>query len=116
MTELDDKLFLRQGTSPDGPFSLAVTPEQAGWAYSGLKVLTLAPGQSHTWNTDEDELLILPLSGSAVVTCEGVYTVGEKTMRALHDAQVVRGDDGAFRLAGRADEPLVIANVSAAFE
>jgi 5-deoxy-glucuronate isomerase len=67
---LDDKLFLRQGTSPDGPFSLAVTPEQAGWAYSGLKVLTLAPGQSHTWNTDEDEILVLPLSGSATVTCD----------------------------------------------
>ena len=71
MTELDDKLFLRQGTSPDGPFSLAVTPEQAGWAYSGLKILTLAPGQSHTWNTDEDEILVLPLSGSATVTCDG---------------------------------------------
>jgi 5-deoxy-glucuronate isomerase len=67
---LDDKLFLRQGTTPDGPFSLAVTPEQAGWAYSGLKVLTVAPGQSHTWNTDEDEILVLPLSGSATVTCD----------------------------------------------
>ncbi|MEP6862221.1 MAG: GIDE domain-containing protein [Deltaproteobacteria bacterium] len=29
---------------------------------------------------------------------------------------VVRGDDGALRLAGRENEPLVIANVSAAFE
>jgi 5-deoxy-glucuronate isomerase len=67
---LDDKLFLRQGTTPDGPFSLAVTPEQAGWAYSGLKILTLAPGQSHTWNTDEDEILVLPLSGSATVSCD----------------------------------------------
>jgi 5-deoxy-glucuronate isomerase len=67
---MDDKLFLRQGTSPDGPFSLAVTPEQAGWAYSGLKILDLAPGQSHTWATGEDELLVLPLSGAAIVTCE----------------------------------------------
>ena len=68
MTELDDKLFLRQGTSPDGPFSLAVTPEQAGWAYSGLKVLTLAPGGTHTWATGDDELLVLPLQGAAIVT------------------------------------------------
>ncbi len=67
---MDDKLFLRQGTSPDGPFSLAVTPEQAGWAYSGLKILDLAPGQSRTWATGEDELLVLPLSGAALVTCE----------------------------------------------
>jgi 5-deoxy-glucuronate isomerase len=71
VTTLDDKLYLRRGTSPDGPFSLGVTPEQAGWTYSGLKVLTLAPGQSHTWSTGEDELLVLPLSGSATVSCDG---------------------------------------------
>jgi 5-deoxy-glucuronate isomerase len=48
-----------------------VTPERAGWAYSGLRVLELAPGQAHTWATGRDESLVLPLSGSAVVTCEG---------------------------------------------
>ena len=68
---LDDKLYLRQGTSTDGAFSLVVTPEQAGWTYSGLKVLTLPPGGSHTWATGEDEILVLPLSGSATVTCDG---------------------------------------------
>jgi len=47
-----------------------VTPEQAGWTYSGLKVLTLPPGGSHTWATGQDEILVLPLSGSATVTCE----------------------------------------------
>ena len=40
---MDDKLYLRQGTSGDGPFSLVVTPERAGWTYSGLKVLELPP-------------------------------------------------------------------------
>jgi 5-deoxy-glucuronate isomerase len=48
-----------------------VTPEQAGWAYSGLKVLTLPPGGTHTWDTGEDELLVLPLAGGATVSCEG---------------------------------------------
>ena len=67
---MDDKLYLRQGTSSDGAFSLVVTPEQAGWTYSGLKVLTLPPGGTHTWATGEDEILVLPLSGSATVTCE----------------------------------------------
>jgi len=67
---LDDKLYLRQGTSTDGAFSLVVTPEQAGWTYSGLKVLTLPPGGSHTWATGQDEILVLPLSGSAAVTCD----------------------------------------------
>jgi 5-deoxy-glucuronate isomerase len=68
---LDDKLYLPQGTTSDGPFSLVITPERAGWACSGLKVLHLGPGQSHTWDTGEDEILVLPLSGSAVVTCGG---------------------------------------------
>ena len=66
---MDDKLYLRRGTSQDGAFSLVVTPEQAGWTYSGLKVLTLPPGGAHTWATGEDEILVLPLSGSATVTC-----------------------------------------------
>ncbi len=67
---MDDKLHLRQGTSQDGPFALVVTPEQAGWTYSGLKVLNLRPAQSHSWATGEDEILVLPLSGSCTVTCD----------------------------------------------
>jgi 5-deoxy-glucuronate isomerase len=68
---VDEKLYLPAGTAGDGPFSLVVTPEQASWAYSGLLVLELAPGQAHTWATGGSESLVLPLSGSAVVTCEG---------------------------------------------
>jgi 5-deoxy-glucuronate isomerase len=67
---VDDKLYLRAGSAKDGPFSLAVTPERAGWRYSGLRVLELRPGQARTWATGADEILVLPLSGSAVVTCE----------------------------------------------
>jgi len=48
-----------------------VTPERAGWAYSGLKLLTLPPGGTQTWATGEDEILVLPLSGGATVECEG---------------------------------------------
>ena len=71
MRDVDEKLYLPAGTAGDGPFSLVVTPERAGWAYSGLLVLELAPGQAHTWATGGSESLVLPLSGSAVVTCEG---------------------------------------------
>ena len=62
---MDDSSISRQGTSGDGAFSLVVTPEQAGWTYSGLKVLNLPPGGTHTWATGDDELLVLPLAGSA---------------------------------------------------
>lgn len=70
MRHVDEKLFLPAGAAGDGAFTLVVTPELAGWAYSGLRVLELAPGQAHTWATGGDESLVLPLSGSAVVTCE----------------------------------------------
>jgi len=69
--DVDEKLYLPAGLAGDGPFSLVVTPERAGWAHSGLLVLELAPGQAHTWATGGSESLVLPLSGSAVVTCEG---------------------------------------------
>jgi 5-deoxy-glucuronate isomerase len=67
---VDDKLYLPRGTASDGPFSLVITPERAGWAYSGLRVLDLPQGGSHTWSTGEDEILVLPLAGAATVTCD----------------------------------------------
>jgi 5-deoxy-glucuronate isomerase len=67
---MDDKLLLRRESASEGAFSLVVTPERAGWAYSGLRVLELPPGGTHTWATGDDEMLVLPLSGSARVTCD----------------------------------------------
>ena len=67
---VDDKLYIKAGTGAEVAFDLVVTPETAGWAYSGLRVLKLAPGQAHTWATENDELVVLPLSGSALVACE----------------------------------------------
>jgi 5-deoxy-glucuronate isomerase len=67
---VDDKLYIKAGTGAEGAFDLVVTPETAGWAYSGLRILNLKPGQAHTWATENDELVVLPLSGSALVTCD----------------------------------------------
>jgi 5-deoxy-glucuronate isomerase len=50
---------------------LRVQPADAGWTYSGLQVLTLAAGESRTLSTGSSETIVLPLSGSATVTCEG---------------------------------------------
>jgi len=68
---VNEKLHLTDGSSAEGAFSLVVTPERAGWAYSGLRVLKLQPGGTHTWATGDDEVLVLPLSGSCTVTCDG---------------------------------------------
>ena len=41
-----------------------MTPESAGWHYSGLAVLELEPGGSATWETGPAETLVMSLSGS----------------------------------------------------
>lgn len=58
-----------------------VRPESAGWEFSGLRVVELAPGESHELDTGSDECLVLPLAGR----CE------------------VSGVDFGFVLSGRAD-------------
>ena len=40
----------------------ALTPERAGWARSGLRVLRLAGGETRTIETGDDEVAVLPLS------------------------------------------------------
>jgi 5-deoxy-glucuronate isomerase len=49
----------------------AVSPADAGWTYSGLRVVSLAPGERHTLATGDEEMLVLPLAGGCVVECDG---------------------------------------------
>ena len=69
-TSTDSGLYLPAGSTADGVFDLVVTPESAGWGYSSLRVLTLAPGTPVTFETGEDEMIALPLSGGCRVTTE----------------------------------------------
>jgi 5-deoxy-glucuronate isomerase len=62
------KYHLANGTSADGPYDLLVTPESAGWDHSGLRILTLGPGQAHALSTGDSEFLVLPLLGGCTVT------------------------------------------------
>ena len=50
---------------------LEITPEQAGWAFCGLRVVELEPGASRRIETGDDELIVLPLQGGAAVTVDG---------------------------------------------
>ena len=62
---------LRRGEAATAPFALDVTPERAGWAHTGLKVLELDAGGSASFGTGDDEALVLALSGSATVDVDG---------------------------------------------
>jgi 5-deoxy-glucuronate isomerase len=58
------------------PETVLVTPENAGWDHSGLRVLQLGPGEGFELSTGEHETLVLPLSGSATVrTPEQEFTL-----------------------------------------
>jgi 5-deoxy-glucuronate isomerase len=62
---------IRRGTIGDSAFGLVISPERAGWTYSGLRVLELAAGATVTLHTGHDEVIVLPLSGGCVVDCDG---------------------------------------------
>ncbi|TVT50676.1 5-deoxy-glucuronate isomerase [Amycolatopsis rhizosphaerae] len=60
------------GTLSDGADPVRLTPETAGWDYSGLRVLRLAPGEARVLHTGEFEMFVLPLAGSVTVEVDGL--------------------------------------------
>lgn len=63
-------LVLRAGADTGG-FALEISPKSAGWEHSGLRVLELAAGQVEELDTDDSEVMVLSLAGSAEVTVDG---------------------------------------------
>jgi 5-deoxy-glucuronate isomerase len=45
----------------------AITPESAGWGFSGLRIVALEPGGTFRAGTGDDETVVLPLSGGCTV-------------------------------------------------
>ncbi len=62
---------LPAGTAASDGYDLVVTPGSAGWARSSLRVLTLGPSAARTVETGGEELLVVPLAGSATVDVAG---------------------------------------------
>jgi 5-deoxy-glucuronate isomerase len=101
MTSARVNPLLPKGSASEKPFDLVVTPEIAGWAYSGLRVLDLPIGARATFDTGNDEMLVLPLSGGCDVTCddERVTLTGRKSVftRVTDFAYVPRGSTVTVR-------------------
>ena len=57
------------GTVAADGWSHLITPQSAGWAFAGLRVVHLGAGERIDIATDRDEAIVVPLSGSARVTC-----------------------------------------------
>jgi len=64
------KLYYPAGSAGNGQDSLYTDPVHAGWDFSGLRVFDLAPGESRTLTTGNDEIAVLPMSGGCRVEVE----------------------------------------------
>ena len=62
---------LAAGRATEGADPVLITPEMAGWTYSGLRVLDLQPGGSRTLATGSSEMAVLPIRGACTVEVEG---------------------------------------------
>ncbi len=65
-------LHYAAGSLTSGPWQLEMTQERAGWSWSSLRVLDLAEGERCEFESDDEELVILSLSGSCLVECDDV--------------------------------------------
>lgn len=104
--------YFPAGSTAAGPYDLDISPERAGWSYSALRVLRLAPGAAHTFGTGDSEWIVLPLAGGGELTVDGVAMTlrGRRDVfagpsdfgYAPRDAEVTvaSADGGRFALAG----------------
>ena len=80
------------GSLADGADPVALTPEDAGWGYCGLRVLALAEGERRTLETGHDEAVLLPLSVSGLT----VEADGERFVLAGRPSVFARVTDFAY--------------------
>ena len=63
-----DNILVKPGVFPDDPdLILSTTPEQAGWEYISFQARRLTANQSWSFETGENELVIVNLSGRYTV-------------------------------------------------
>src|SRR5262245_20148550 len=53
------------------PYTVDVTPESAGWSEASLWVVELDATKQLALNTNDIEVMILPLAGGGTVECDG---------------------------------------------
>ncbi|KAA0938707.1 MULTISPECIES: 5-deoxy-glucuronate isomerase [Streptomyces] len=76
---------LPAGKAASGPYAVDVTPESAGWAHSGLRVLELPPGGTHLFTAGDSEWIVLSLGGSCTVAVTDDFGQDEFELRGRAD-------------------------------
>ena len=70
MTAVASSLYRPAGSLADGDWSVVLTPEAAGWQFSGMRAATLEAGRRVRFETRNDEVIVLPLAGAFEVTAD----------------------------------------------
>ncbi|GAC66712.1 5-deoxy-glucuronate isomerase [Gordonia soli] len=68
---MNSKYYIPAG-SASAPYAVDVTPESAGWTESSLWTVELAAGASVTRSSGGNEIIVVPLAGSADVSSGGI--------------------------------------------
>ncbi len=63
-----NELLMKPTDPGDSGEVIAVGPAQAGWRYIGLEVRRIAAGETWSFSSQEDELCLVPMAGSGVVS------------------------------------------------
>ena len=94
----------------------SVTPEQVGWTYCGLRIVSLAAGAALELATGSEELAVVPLAGAAsTVDVEGRHfdLVGRSSVFARVTDWCYLPIDAEVRLASRDGAVLALASARA---
>lgn len=67
---MNSRYYLPAGTAA-APYTVSVTRESAGWDHCSLHVAELSAGQSLRAHSGAEEIVVVPLSGSFLVSCGG---------------------------------------------
>ena len=112
---MNAKYFLPAGSTGSPPYTVSVTPQSAGWRESSLWVLELAAGGSVTRDSGDDEIIVIPLSGSVTVTCDGeeLHLHGRATVFDGPTDFAYVGRDSSYSLAAAADARVALCGARA---
>lgn len=67
----NEEYVIKAGSTAEGKFQTSISAERAGWEWCSLRVVALKAGESQKVDTEGEELLVLPLEGSATVEVDG---------------------------------------------
>ena len=112
---MNTNFYLPAGSTGMSPFTVAMTPDTAGWAETSLWIVELGPGESVDRLTGADEILVVPLRGSASVTCEGsefALTGRESVFAGPTDFTYI-GRDSGFRVSAIAGARIALCGARA---